>query len=324
METSEYIDNISSGNAINNEGGATFENTGSDTVSTGLVPFNNQGGIVSATAGTLNITGGGTDTGGTFNPSTGATINLNNSGTAPTLTGTYSGSGGGTVGLPAGTIDIGTAGATFNFPTGLFNWSGGTIQGNGAGNVLTNTGTITLTSSGAKTLYDGLIVSNGGAIVDSGTDDWAFDDSAVLNNLSGGLVNMASSESIENISSGNAINNEPGATFENTGNDTISTGAVPFNNQAGATVPSNPRHVESHRRGDRHRRHVQRIDGRDDQPEYRQRNRANSDRHLHRQWWWNGRIAVGHHRHRRRRSHVQFPCGLVQLVRWHDPRQRIQ
>ncbi len=83
MTTSESIENISSGNAINNEAGATFENTGPGT-STGAVPFNNQAGAtVAATTGTLNLTGGGTDTGGTFNASTGATINLNNGGTAP-------------------------------------------------------------------------------------------------------------------------------------------------------------------------------------------------------------------------------------------------
>ncbi len=236
METSEFIDNISSGNEINNELGATFENTGNDTVSTGAVPFNNQGGIVAATAGTLNLTAGGTDTGGTYNASTGATVNLNNGGTAPTLTGTYSGSGGGTVGLPSGTIGIGTAGATFSFPAGLFNWSGGVIQGNGSNSVLTNTGTITLTGGGAKVLFDGLTLNNSGTINEEGTsnsNDWEFSASAVLDNLSGGIVDMETSEFIDNISSGNAINNEAGATFENTGSNTVSTGAVPFNNQGG-------------------------------------------------------------------------------------------
>ncbi len=94
------------------------------------------------------------------------------------MTGTYSGSGGGTIGLPSGTIDIGAAGATFNFPTSLFNWSGGTIQGDGVGNVLTNTGTITLTGSGAKILFDGLTLNNSGTIDEDGTsgsNDWEFD-----------------------------------------------------------------------------------------------------------------------------------------------------
>ena len=77
MTTSEILFNFGSGNAVNNEAGALFENTGSNSVSTGAVAFNNQGGTVVATAGTLSITGGGTDTGGTYNAFNGATLNLN-------------------------------------------------------------------------------------------------------------------------------------------------------------------------------------------------------------------------------------------------------
>ncbi len=141
--------------------------------------------------------------------------------------------------MPAGTIDIGTAGATFNFPAGLFNWSGGTIQGNGSNSVLTNTGTITLTGGGAKVLFDGLTLNNSGTIDEdgtSGTNDWEFSTGAVLNNLSGGIVDMTTSESIENISSGNQINNQAGATFESTGATGTSTGAVPVSNLGTVSV----------------------------------------------------------------------------------------
>ena len=39
----------------------------------------------------------------------------------------YTGSGGGQVEFSGGTLIIGTGGATFDFPQGLFQWTGGTI-----------------------------------------------------------------------------------------------------------------------------------------------------------------------------------------------------
>ena len=188
---------------------------------------------MAATAGTLSLTGGGADTGGIYNASSGTTVNLNNGGTTPTLTGTYTGSGAGTVGLPSGTIAIGAGGATFNFPAGLFQWTGGTVQPATGGGALANAGSITIGGAGGKVLNSGLVLNNSGTIVEagtSGTNDWEFVGGSVLNNLSGGIVDMTTSETLFNSGSGNAINNESGALFENTGNNSVSTGAVPFNN----------------------------------------------------------------------------------------------
>ena len=230
MTTSEILFNSGERQRHQQRSRRLFENTGSNSVSTGAVAFNNQGGTVAATAGTLSITGGGTDTGGTYNALTGATVNLNGTGgTTPTLTGTYTGSGGGTVGLPGGTIAIGTGGATFNFPAGLFQWTGGTIAGPGT---LSNTAVITIGGSGSK-VNSGLVLNNSGTITEAGTSnsaDWGIENGSTLNNLSGGIVNMTTSEILFNSGSGNAVNNEAGALFENTGSNSVSTGAVTFNN----------------------------------------------------------------------------------------------
>ena len=92
------------------------------------MPFNNAAvGIVNVTSGTLRLSGGGTDLGGTFTVSSGDMLDLTG-GSSPTLTGTYTGSGGGTVRLASGTLVVGAGGATFNFPQNLFQWTGGTIN----------------------------------------------------------------------------------------------------------------------------------------------------------------------------------------------------
>ncbi|HLQ43668.1 MAG TPA: hypothetical protein VK137_02980, partial [Planctomycetaceae bacterium] len=72
------------------------------------------------------------------------------------MEGNDTGSDGGTVSLASGTLFIGSAGATFNFPVGLFQWTGGILSvADNGGHTLTNAGTITLAGSAAKTLAAG-------------------------------------------------------------------------------------------------------------------------------------------------------------------------
>ena len=62
-------------------------------------------------------------------------------------------------------------------------------------------------------MNSGLVLNNSGTIVEagtSGTNDWEFVGGSVLNNLSGGIVDMTTSETLFNSGSGNAINNEAG------------------------------------------------------------------------------------------------------------------
>ena len=230
----EMLDESGAIGSVTNQAGAIFEATdGSNTVD---VPFSNQGGTIDVTAGTLNFTGGGADTGGSYNSSAGATINLNNGGTAPTLTGTYIGSGDGIVALPSGTLKIGEGGATFDFPAGLFQWSGGAITPASGGGPLSNTGTITLTGNGAKVLESSLVLNNSGTITDNGTNNnWQLNSSSELNNLSGGVIDMNSAdEMLDESGTTGSVTNQAGAIFEATGGS--NTVDVPFNNQAGGII----------------------------------------------------------------------------------------
>ena len=122
----------------NPSNGAAF-NVGVD------VPFSVNGGTLQATGvigGALNLDGIGTFTNATLVPSINTTINF--SGNNNTIIGTVTGSGAGRVNLGTGQLHATGAGATLNFPAGLFDWSGnGSLSGPG---IWTNTGTIQIAS----------------------------------------------------------------------------------------------------------------------------------------------------------------------------------
>ena len=110
-------------------------------------------------------------TGGNLEVASGAILQLApGSGNGITLTGTYTGSGGGQVQLTGGTLIIGTAGATFDFPQGLFQWTGGTINGSGT---LTNAPSASVTvqpaAAGSLTLAAAAFAAGGTIQVKSGT-----------------------------------------------------------------------------------------------------------------------------------------------------------
>ena len=106
----------------------TLKMTGSSTAAV-TVASNLDGGILDAENGTLVVQSTNCNwTGGTLTAATGATVQLaSTGGNGISLAGTYTGSGGGQVQLSSGTLQTGTGGATFNFPAGLFQWTGGTI-----------------------------------------------------------------------------------------------------------------------------------------------------------------------------------------------------
>ncbi len=174
-----------------NSGGGTFNNQGilsksagranaSSTISV-LLLSNNE---IDVNAGVLRLaSNGGSLTGGTFNVNTGATLDLTG-GTNVGYTGSFTGSGGGTVSVSSGDLFVGEAGATFNFPAPLFQWSGGTITIPFQGQPLINANTITLANP-ATTLVtlngDGTLL-NAGTIEQSGAND--------LNIQSGGISNL--------------------------------------------------------------------------------------------------------------------------------------
>jgi uncharacterized membrane protein len=180
----------------------TIEKTAGTGTSSVNVAFSNTGGMLQVDSGTLSLAGGptnaiGTSTGGTFIVGTNATLDLTGNRIGNTFTGTYTASGGGTVSLSSGVLNIGGGGATFNFPAGMFQWTGGVI--NVQGNTLTNAGTMTLGSAtsnsletvrsgngngfGAPVLPGGQLL-NKGTIVEQGPGGVNLYDTVVLNNQS--------------------------------------------------------------------------------------------------------------------------------------------
>ena len=98
--------------------------------------------------------------------SAGAILDLAGGGSLPMqYVGSYTGSGAGTVRVDTGMLKAGAAGATFNFPGTLFQWTSGTIDGGATG--LTNTGVMTLSGAGTKTLNG--VLHNAGTIIHAGT-----------------------------------------------------------------------------------------------------------------------------------------------------------
>jgi RHS repeat-associated protein len=194
----------SAGTSLTNTATGTFEKTGGTGNSSigATLLFNNQGGTVSATSGTLQL-GGGTSTGGTYNAAAGAAIDLTggtNGAQSPTFTGTYTGSGAGTVEVIAGQLQIGGGGASFNFPGNLLQFSG-----NGSGD-----GTFVSLALGDFTNLGTLNVGNGGIIFDN--DGTLFNQGSIITNNCFLSLHSDSSGSTGFV-------NEAGATFTITGDN---------------------------------------------------------------------------------------------------------
>jgi hypothetical protein len=169
------------GGVVDNAG--TIEKTAGGAPSQINTAFNNTGGTLSVTNGTLTLdTQSGENTGGVFNVSAGAILDLTG-GNSVSYSGTYTGSGSGEVLLDAGTLSTtgGTNGATFNLPGNLFVWSGGTIS-TAAGNNFTLLGNMKITGSGTESL-NGTGELNIGTATAAGTlNDTATGNTLAINN----------------------------------------------------------------------------------------------------------------------------------------------
>jgi len=168
----------------------TLRKLGTTNASVSGVPFHNlPGGIIDVAQGQLSLNTDGTWEGASFSIAAGATLSMN-AGTK-LWTGTFTGSGAGNLLLSGGSqgasaggrVNIGAAGATVNFPTGLFEFSANaTIGGEG---VLTNLGSIR--TAGFPNLLTTL--ENAGTITHAGRLD--LSEGAQINNLVGGVFDIA-------------------------------------------------------------------------------------------------------------------------------------
>ena len=137
-----------------------------------------------------------------FTVSAGAVLDLTGLERTVRYGGTYTGSGAGTIRVRAGVLQVGAAGATFNFPPGLFQWTGGIIGGGTAG--LTNAGSISLAGTDDKFL-SGLLNNVGtshtraSAICSSAALALSFSGpDGTFNNLAGGLYDLGSDVRLAN------------------------------------------------------------------------------------------------------------------------------
>ena len=253
---------------LNNEAGASYDFTNDGGIQDSNVPgIVNNAGLIEKTAGagtsTINTvfngsgaidveTGtislapaGGTSTGGAFSIAQYAALSIAGGSGNSTFTGTYTGSGSGSVVLASGQINIGTAGATFNFPAGMFQWTGGDI--NLSGNTLTNDGMLTFDNSANVALFgsgtDGAspvgALINSGTIVQSGTASLVlgeFSEVAQLDNEAGASYDFSNDGSIQNSNFPGSFNNA--GTIEKTGGQGESSIGLPLDNEGDVNVES--------------------------------------------------------------------------------------
>jgi hypothetical protein len=157
----------------------------------------NQGGTLEVLSGTLRL--GGADKahtqGGTFFVDAGAALDLTSGAHDGSFQGPYTGSGDGAINVSVGTLGFGGQGASFNFPDGQLQWTGGTFGGG-----LTNLGVITLDGAATKQLNGNL--ANDGVIVQKGSGPLQV--SATLTNQADGFYDLQSDAS---LTGGGSVNN---------------------------------------------------------------------------------------------------------------------
>ena len=241
--------------AVNNQG--TFTKSGSAATSTISTTFNNSG-IVNIQSGTLNLSGGGTDS-GIFNVSSGAAIQFNS---AFTLNGASS-TGLGQVQLGSSTLTVGSAsnfasgftqlagsliGAGTLTVSGLSTLSGGTESG--AGTTIASGGAAFTTTSfsldGGRTLQLGGTSTATGTFVQIQLNGGTDPGSGILTIGSGATFNDQTTSSGLNIVTQNeggtdngttaAVNNQ--GTFIKSGSAATSTISTTFNNSGVVNVQS--------------------------------------------------------------------------------------
>jgi YD repeat-containing protein len=147
---------------INNTG--TLEKSGGSGTSDISASFNDQGGKIEVDSGTLALGDGGsiaTSAGGNYQVAPAAMLQINDT---RSISGSFVGSGGGVVQLNA-MITVDSAGATFDFPAGMLQWTanGLAAPATGAAPTVTNTGTV-LIPDGDGINLDGLTLVNTGTV----------------------------------------------------------------------------------------------------------------------------------------------------------------
>lgn len=252
--TNQGIFNDSASNALNNDygGGWTFVNTATGnytktgagtTTFAGGVGLNNAG-LVHASAGTLQLQGGGNLTGGTLSAGNGAFIDVASSFVVNGST-TFTSAGTGAVRFTAGTIS-GT-------PTllGALQWTSGNFNGGGTttfgpGSVITATTTAdhdfnqrTLVNQGTVNWTAGSLRAGGGAVFSNQSVFHDAASAAMFNAYGGGWTFSNTAAGTYNKTTAGATTVAGGVAFDNAGQVNVSAGTLTLQgggNLAGGTL----------------------------------------------------------------------------------------
>ncbi|HEU5433461.1 MAG TPA: hypothetical protein VFU81_17480, partial [Thermomicrobiales bacterium] len=227
----------------------TIEKTSGAAVSSIAVPFSNVGGTLVVDSGTLALAGrGGASTGASIQVAAGAALDLSGNTDGNIYSGTYTGAGAGNVLLQNGDFIVGVSGATFNFPDGMFQWTGGGI--NLFGHTLTNAGFITIANPANIALYGngnfvggpntgdnkGGTLDNQGTIADPGPAAVYLYDSVLLKNEVGAVVSLTGGASLVYQNYSSAVSNA--GTIEVDSGALKSTITAPLSNGGAVDVAS--------------------------------------------------------------------------------------
>lgn len=188
------------------------------------VPFNSQSvdAVVDVRTGSVTLARGQSK-GGTFNVAANAILDLTGgTGNGNVLQGLYRGAGQGMVQLSNGSLQIGSGGATFDFPTDYFHWIGGSLNSVGT---LTNNGQITLDSTNTHDFAG--VIENAGSIVDAAAGPFRFFN-GTLNNQAAAIFEFRSDGDLQNFRT-DAFNNF-GTVRKSLGGDNFI--GIPFNNKS--------------------------------------------------------------------------------------------
>ncbi|MBN1670426.1 MAG: hypothetical protein JXR37_05315 [Kiritimatiellae bacterium] len=172
-----------------NEAGATLRKSAGTGTSTVDLVWHNLGGAIEVQSGTLHFPRtSGSSSGASFEVAAGAVLDVSTASGGHNWQGPYAGTGDGEVHLSGvGLITILSNAATFNFPTNMFQWSGGTINALNA--PVTNSGALHLVGAGGRTFQGRL--ENEGLVRHTGTGPLTLSGGACfLNNRSGALYDL--------------------------------------------------------------------------------------------------------------------------------------
>ncbi|MDB9450838.1 Calx-beta domain-containing protein, partial [Dolichospermum circinale] len=225
----------------------TFNNAGTFTKSNGTTTdesyisgFFNNTGTVQVKAGTLNLSGGGTNT-GNFSIDAGGTLRITagynfNSGNSITGAGNFNIEGGTTTVNAASTwsAPVNLIGATLTGAGALtisnqLNWSGGTLSGTGKKTVsgTLNCGTL---DWGSNLIIDGTTLETSGATVLTGSATFYAYNGAIWNNTSTGTIDLQKDSIFSQQSGNQSIFNNAGTFTKSNGTTFADFAGFVFNN----------------------------------------------------------------------------------------------